>query len=64
MPSHVIKGDGFKTDSELERFQVIKYNTKETTKLDHAVEKSDIITKHYVVTEDENTANANKKPEK
>ena len=53
--SRVIKKDGCKTDSELERFEVIKYKMEEATKPDDAVVKSDMnrdVMKRDVVTEE------------
>ena len=53
---HVIKKDGCKTDSKLERFEVIKYKTEEERKPDDAVVKSDTkrnVMMQYVVTEEE-----------
>ena len=53
--SRVINKDGCKTDSELERFKVIKYKMEEVTKPDDAVEKSDTnrdVTKRDMVTEE------------
>ena len=49
--SRVIKKDGCKTDSELERFEVIKYKTEEVTKPDVKSDTNRDVMKQDVVTE-------------